>query len=354
MKLAEAPGNRSRRSRPAVRWAGACPAAQLDTPIDYESMRAMGSIMGSGGLIVMDESTCMVDMARYFIGFAQSESCGNCTPCRIGTRILMDTLEKIARGEGEPRTWKSCASRRYHGQNLACAAWARLPPTRLPAACAISCAEYEATSPRNSARRRCARICSNTTSWPESCSGCGLCVEVCTGMPSRARRKELHTLDVDQCMKCHSCVSVCARDAIVGIPVAPQPVPAILHGEAAVMSVHITIDERSLSVEKGTTILQAARQHRYLHPDPVRFSRPALAWQLPDVHRGDPGQAKYPDRLHHPGRRGHGHPDQQPQGPGVAGRTAANAAGRASLQLPVLPGEKATATNAWSPCAKPA
>ena len=65
-------------------------------------MRELGSIMGSGGLIVMDESTCMVDMARYFIRFAQSESCGNCTPCRNGTRILADTLERITRGEGEP------------------------------------------------------------------------------------------------------------------------------------------------------------------------------------------------------------------------------------------------------------
>src|SRR5512140_702758 len=81
---------------------GGCLAAdQLDTPITYEAMREQGSMMGSGGLIVMDESTCIVDMARYFIGFAQNESCGNCTPCRIGTRVLMSTLEKIVRGDGE-------------------------------------------------------------------------------------------------------------------------------------------------------------------------------------------------------------------------------------------------------------
>jgi NADH:ubiquinone oxidoreductase subunit F (NADH-binding)/(2Fe-2S) ferredoxin len=75
---------------------------QLDTPITYEAMRDQGSIMGSGGLIVMDESTCIVDMARYFVGFALRESCGNCTPCRIGTRVLIDRLEKIIAGEGEP------------------------------------------------------------------------------------------------------------------------------------------------------------------------------------------------------------------------------------------------------------
>ena len=81
---------------------GCLPADQLDTPITYETMRELGSMMGSGGLIVMDESTCIVDMARYFISFAQEESCGNCTPCRIGTRVLMSTLEKITRGDGEP------------------------------------------------------------------------------------------------------------------------------------------------------------------------------------------------------------------------------------------------------------
>ncbi len=82
---------------------GCLPENRLDTPITYETMRELGSIMGSGGLIVMDESTCIVDMARYFVGFACSESCGNCTPCRIGTRILKDTLEKIVQGEANLR-----------------------------------------------------------------------------------------------------------------------------------------------------------------------------------------------------------------------------------------------------------
>jgi NADP-reducing hydrogenase subunit HndC len=81
---------------------GCLSADQLDTPITYETMRDQGSIMGSGGLIVMDESTCIVDMTRYFLSFAQDESCGNCTPCRIGTRVLTSTLEKITRGDGEP------------------------------------------------------------------------------------------------------------------------------------------------------------------------------------------------------------------------------------------------------------
>ena len=98
---------------------GCLPEEMLDTPITYESMRASGSIMGSGGLIVMDESTCMVELARYFIQFAADESCGNCTPCRIGTRILKDTLQKIIQGEGEPQDIETLRrDRLYHDQHL--------------------------------------------------------------------------------------------------------------------------------------------------------------------------------------------------------------------------------------------
>jgi NADH-quinone oxidoreductase subunit F len=99
-------GNGTRKPFKAIQTGGplgGCLSAnQLDSPIDYESMRANGSIMGSGGLIVLDESTCMVDIARFFLSFSTRESCGNCTPCRVGTRVLLDTLEKITRGDGQP------------------------------------------------------------------------------------------------------------------------------------------------------------------------------------------------------------------------------------------------------------
>jgi NADH:ubiquinone oxidoreductase subunit F (NADH-binding) len=82
---------------------GCLPAALLDTPVDYENLRAIGAIMGSGGMVVVDEGTCMVDLARYFLSFTQSESCGKCVPCRIGTRKMLGTLERITRGEGRPQ-----------------------------------------------------------------------------------------------------------------------------------------------------------------------------------------------------------------------------------------------------------
>ena len=82
---------------------GGCLSAEfLDTPVDYESLAAAGSIMGSGGLIVMDEDTCVVDLARYFLDFTQKESCGKCTPCRVGTRHMVEILERITKGDGEP------------------------------------------------------------------------------------------------------------------------------------------------------------------------------------------------------------------------------------------------------------
>ncbi|GAI21440.1 unnamed protein product, partial [marine sediment metagenome] len=81
---------------------GCLPASALDLPVDYESLTAAGSIMGSGGMIVMDEDTCMVDMARYFLSFTQAESCGKCVPCRVGTRQMLDILERISKGDGEP------------------------------------------------------------------------------------------------------------------------------------------------------------------------------------------------------------------------------------------------------------
>ncbi len=82
---------------------GCLPAEYLDMPVDYESLAEAGSIMGSGGMIVMDEDTCMVDMARYFLDFTQDESCGKCVPCRVGTRAMLDILERITAGEGSGR-----------------------------------------------------------------------------------------------------------------------------------------------------------------------------------------------------------------------------------------------------------
>jgi NADH:ubiquinone oxidoreductase subunit F (NADH-binding)/Pyruvate/2-oxoacid:ferredoxin oxidoreductase delta subunit/(2Fe-2S) ferredoxin len=197
---------------------GCLASSQLDTPITYEAMRDQGSIMGSGGLIVMDESTCIVDMARYFIGFALRESCGNCTPCRIGTRVLIDRLEKIIRGDGEAsdldmmvRTAETMVKTSLCGLGQA----ASNPVTSslkqfLP--------EYEEHIHDHYCR---SGVCKGLFQYiivPDRCNGCTLCLRVCPANAIQGTLKELHTLDVTLCTQCHSCVEVCAKQAILSVP----------------------------------------------------------------------------------------------------------------------------------------
>ncbi len=205
---------------------GCLSAAQLDIPIDYESMRANGSMMGSGGLIVMDESTCLVDMARYFINFAQNESCGNCTPCRIGTRILMDTLEKIARGEGEPQDLDILRRAADTMVKTSLCGLGQAASNPVTSSLRYFLAEYET----HISDKFCpAAVCPDLFEYKilaEKCSGCGLCINVCTANAIQGERKQLHYLDPEKCLKCHSCVAVCARNAIVGCPISTPVLPA--------------------------------------------------------------------------------------------------------------------------------
>jgi NADH:ubiquinone oxidoreductase subunit F (NADH-binding) len=209
---------------------GCLSADQLDTPINYESLRAKGSIMGSGGLIVMDESTCMVGMARYFIGFAQRESCGNCTPCRIGTRILMNTLDKIVSGNGEPYDLDIIERAADTMTKTSLCGLGQAASNPAVSSLRYFRAEYEAHINEKYCQ---AAECDHLFDYyilPEKCSGCGLCLEVCTAGAIQGVKKEVHTLDTSLCTKCRSCVRVCARNAIIGVPVASQPEPEFLYG----------------------------------------------------------------------------------------------------------------------------
>lgn len=209
---------------------GCLSADQLDVPINYESMRANGSIMGSGGLIVMDESTCMVGMARYFIGFAQRESCGNCTPCRVGTRILMDTLDKIVSGSGEPEDLETLLRAADTMNKTALCGLGQAASNPVVSSLRYFRSEYEA----HISEKFCqAADCTDLFEYhilAERCSGCGLCLEVCTTGAIQGIRKEVHTLDVTKCSKCRSCVGVCARSAITGFPLPSFSLHGILDG----------------------------------------------------------------------------------------------------------------------------
>lgn len=201
---------------------GCLSAAQLNTPVTYETMRDQGSIMGSGGMIVMDESTCIVDMARYFVRFAQNESCGNCTPCRIGTRVLMDTLDKIAQGGGEQSDLE--VMRRVADTMVKTSLCGLGQAASNPVTSSIR--NFLVEFKEHIIQKFCpASVCSDLFEYQiltEKCSGCGRCMDVCRVHAISGKKKGPHFIDVKRCIKCHACVNVCTRKAIIGIPVSSR------------------------------------------------------------------------------------------------------------------------------------
>ena len=201
---------------------GCLPADRLDTPITYETMRELGSIMGSGGLIVMDEDTCIVDMARYFIGFACSESCGNCTPCRVGTRILKDTLEKIVTGEGEPEDLEVMHRAAETMNNTSLCGLGQAASNPVISSLKYFMDEYEDHIHQKFCRSAVCNDLYEYTILAERCIGCGVCIKVCGVDAITGENKHPHSLDADLCVKCKSCVRVCPTHAIVGVPMGTQ------------------------------------------------------------------------------------------------------------------------------------
>lgn len=198
---------------------GCLPPELLDTPITYESMRDLGSIMGSGGLVVMDESTCMVDMARFFVGFARNESCGNCTSCRNGTRLLADTLAHIAGGEGgeEDLAVLQRASDTMTRTSLCGLGQAAANPV------VSSLRYFEAEYHSHTEDGFCpSGVCTSLFELrisPELCTGCGLCTTVCAPGAAQGARRQTHWIDALICSKCRACLKVCNRHAIRAVPV---------------------------------------------------------------------------------------------------------------------------------------
>ena len=193
---------------------GCIPAHLIDTPMDFDSLGAIGSMMGSGGLIVMDEDNCMVDIAKFFLEFIIDESCGKCTACRIGTKRLYEMLDKITKGQGTledlDKIEELC---RYIKANALCGLGQSAPNPVLSTLTHFR-DEYVA----HVVDKRCpAGVCKELLTYtidPDKCKGCTLCARNCPVGAITGKAKEAHVIDPDKCIKCGVCMSNCKFDAI--------------------------------------------------------------------------------------------------------------------------------------------
>lgn len=188
----------------------------LDLPIDYESLQSAGSIMGSGGLIVMDENSCMVDVAQYFLRFTSKESCGKCAPCRIGTRKMVDILEKVTRGKGVMSDIEMLEGLTRAIAKGSLCGLGQTAPNPVMTTLKYFKNEYE----EHVLSRRCrAAVCRDLVRYRvirEKCTGCQRCVSVCPTGAITGPRSEPHNLDPTKCIKCRACYEICRFDAIAG------------------------------------------------------------------------------------------------------------------------------------------
>jgi NADH:ubiquinone oxidoreductase subunit F (NADH-binding)/Pyruvate/2-oxoacid:ferredoxin oxidoreductase delta subunit len=193
---------------------GCLPESHLDLPMDYEALDQAGSILGSGGLVVMDEDTCMVDIARFFMEFTQEESCGKCTPCRIGTRRLLEILTRICEGKGKP---EDIPTLRYLceqiNENSLCGL-GKGAPNPVKSTLEHFLDEYEA----HIFEKRCpAKVCKALIRFEiidGLCTGCTLCARNCPVDAISGERRQLHVIDPDICIQCGICEQLCPYDAI--------------------------------------------------------------------------------------------------------------------------------------------
>ncbi|MBU5363416.1 NADH-quinone oxidoreductase subunit NuoF [Enterococcus raffinosus] len=196
---------------------GCIPSEHYDVPIDYENLKKIGSMMGSGGLIVMDEDNCMVDIAKFFLEFTVEESCGKCVPCRVGTKRLLEILEKITMGNATLDDLDRMEELCHHIQENSLCGLGQTAPNPVLSTLRYFREEYEA----HVLERRCpSGVCKNLIQYrilPDKCTGCRACAKGCPVSAISGEVKQVHEIDQSICTKCGLCIDTCRYDAITVI-----------------------------------------------------------------------------------------------------------------------------------------
>jgi len=193
---------------------GCIPAEHLDTPIDYESLSAIGSMMGSGGLIVMDNTKCMVNLAKFYLGFTVDESCGKCTPCRIGTQRMLEILERITEGNGETQDIEKLEKLANTIKNASVCGLGQTAPNPVLSTLKYFRDEYVAHIEDKKCPAGECKALANVQINPELCKGCGICKRQCPVNAISGEVKEPHKINPEVCIKCGACVDKCPFKAI--------------------------------------------------------------------------------------------------------------------------------------------
>lgn len=193
---------------------GCIPAEYLDTPIDYESLGAIGSMMGSGGLIVMDDTKCMVNLAKFYLGFTVDESCGKCNPCRIGTKRMLEMLTRITEGKGEEGDIEKLERLAVSIKKTSVCGLGQTAPNPVLSTIKYFRNEYEAHIKDKKCPAGECKALANIKINPELCKGCGICKRQCPVNAISGEVKQPHKIDPKVCIKCGACVSKCPFKAI--------------------------------------------------------------------------------------------------------------------------------------------
>jgi NADH:ubiquinone oxidoreductase subunit F (NADH-binding)/(2Fe-2S) ferredoxin/ferredoxin len=208
---------------------GCIPEAHLDIQVDFDELRKVGAIMGSGGMIVMDEDTCMIDVAKYFLNFLTGESCGKCTPCREGIRQMLKILTRISEGKGREGDIELLEDLAQTTRDASLCALGGSAPNPVLSTIRYFRDEYEA----HIKEKRCpAYVCKELIAYhidPEKCQACMACLRKCPAQAISGAKKQIHVIDQEKCTKCGTCFEVCptrfaAVQRLSGVPV-PPPIP---------------------------------------------------------------------------------------------------------------------------------